>query len=142
MLATEPVLFRKIRVMLVDDSMILLREAIAFLQEHPAVEIVGSVYKSTDAVKGVQEILPDVVLVDVTVHGVYGLPLIRQLHAAAPELPVIVLDQVLFEGVRRDAFEQGAAAFVPKVSAKTHLLSAILSVAPPDALNAQSNFQA
>lgn len=135
MLTIDPLTSRKIRVMLVDDSSILLREATSFLGGSPGVEIVGSVHKTADAAAGALTFMPDVVLLDVTVQGIRGLPVISQLHAVDPNLPVIVLDEIPFDAVERGARARGAA-FVAKVSAKTQLLSTILALVHSDKINA------
>lgn len=136
MLSTQQVTPRKIRVMLVDDSAILLREAIPFLGQHPNIELVGAVSLAAQAVTLVEILMPDVVLLDVTTRGLNGLPVIPQLHAVNPDLAIIVLDEVDIYSVKRAAFAHGAAAFITKQSAKTGLLPAILALTQPDDLNA------
>ena len=113
--------------MLVDDSAILLSEAVPFLNRHPGLEIVGTVSKAANAVTHAQMLMPDVVLLDITVPGMQGLPLIPQLHVINPALRVIVLDEIDIDSVKHTALTQGAAAFIAKQNAKRQLLPAILA---------------
>lgn len=128
-LSSEQITPRKIKVMLIDDSAILLREVLPFLTEHSTIDLVGSIYKTTKAVEQVRVLKPDVVLLDVTIRGLLELPLIPQLHAVRPALAVIVLDEIELFSVKRAALAHGAADFVTKPCASTRLLPAILRVA-------------
>lgn len=115
----------KIRVMLVDDTRILLWDAISFLQQNPEIEIVGPICDTKNAVVQAQSCTPDVVLLDVSLKGANGLDTIADLHAFCPTVSVIVLDLLTMESVRRAAAAIGAAAVVIKPFAKTRLLPAI-----------------
>lgn len=126
MLATEQITPRKIRVMLVDDSQILLSEAVWFLSDHPALEVIKSVYRATHALAQAKLYAPDVVLLDITTSGLQALCMIHELHTVYPTLPVIVLDEIEVETVKRAALREGAASFVTKPIVKTQLFDAIL----------------
>lgn len=136
MLFTEKITPRKIKIMLVDDSAILLREAVPFLLQHPNLELVGTVYHTATAVAQAQTLKPDVVLLDVTIRGMHALYVIPQLRAVNPSLGVIVLDEIEVEAVKRAAVAGGAAAFVPKQKVETHLLPAIFAITESNPLDA------
>lgn len=119
----------KIRVMLVDDTRVLLWDAISFLEHNPEIEIVGPICDTKNAVAQAQSCTPDVVLLDVSLKGANGLGIIADLHAFSQTLTVIVLDLLTMESVRRAASQIGAAAVVIKPFAKTHLVPAIRAAA-------------
>lgn len=141
MLSTNQITPRKIKVMLVDDSTILLRDAVPFLYEHPSINVVGSVYITKNAVAQAQLHNPDVVLVDITTGGVGGMVVIRELHAACPTVHIIVLDEIEHEPVKHAAIRSGAAAFVGKMTVKTDLVPAILALADSPAINARPDVE-
>ena len=122
--------------MLVDDSAILLREAVPFLFRHPNVKLVGTVCHTAEAVTQAQIHMPDVVLLDVTIRGLQALQVIPQMHAVNPVLVVIVLDEIELDSLKHAAIAHGAAAFVTKQSIKTHLLPAILAIGESTPLDA------
>lgn len=126
----------KIRVMLVDDSMILLDDTVAFLQEYPEIELVGTICSTKNAVAQADLCAPDIVLLDVTTSGMGGLAIIAELHAFKPALPVIVLDMISMESVQRAARAIGAAICITKVMATTSLVPAIRALCQSDKFNA------
>lgn len=126
--ATQANARERIRVMLIDDSLILLGDAVAFLQGYPEVEVVGKACSAKNALAQVELCAPNLVLLDVTCQGASGLGIIAELHAFDPALPVIVVDMVGVESVQRAARAVGASAYITKTTATTCLLPAILAV--------------
>ena len=102
---------KKVRVMVVDDS-ILARTMIAQgLAKHPRIEVVGTGFNATDAMAKVAQLKPDVITSDVEMPGMNGIDFLKQLLPVVP-LPVILvssLDLRVF-----DALSAGAVDFVHK----------------------------
>lgn len=121
---TDSNVHEKIRVMLVDDTGILLWDAVSFLQRQPEIEIVGTICPAKNALAQAQVCAPDIVLVDATVHGAANVGIVAELRAFYPALPVIILDVLTTRSVLGAASAAGAA-FVPKPIAQTRLLPVI-----------------
>jgi DNA-binding NarL/FixJ family response regulator len=64
---------------------------------------------------------PDIVIIDLDLQNRDGIEATRQMHAAMPEIPIIVLSMNGNELTRQRAHNSGAAAFVTK-QANTHEL--------------------
>ena len=67
-----------------------------------------------EAVSVAQEFRPRVVLLDVRLHGVSGLDVLEQLHAADPQCTVIMITAVLEDSVMEQARRLGAADYITK----------------------------
>ena len=102
---------KKIRVMVVDDS-ILARTMISNgLNASPQIEVVATSFNAKDARAKVDQLKPDVMTLDVEMPGMNGIDFLKQLLPVVP-LPVILvssLDLRVF-----DALSAGAVDFVHK----------------------------
>lgn len=117
------------RVLLVEDHR-LVREALArTLAEDPGIEVVGQAGDGVAALRLVQALDPDVVLLDVGLPDIGGVDLCRRLRERFPRVRVVALsayvDRQFVEGMLR----AGASGYVSKSSAGTQLLDAIRAVA-------------
>ena len=102
---------KKIRVMVVDDS-ILARTMISNgLNASPQIEVVATAFNAKDAMAKVEQFKPDVITSDVEMPGMSGIDFLKQLLPIHP-IPVILvssLDLRVF-----DALSAGAVDFVRK----------------------------
>ena len=102
---------KKIRVLVVDDSVLARTMISNGLNASPRVEVVGTAFNAKDARVKVDQLKPDVMTLDVEMPGMSGIDLLKQLLPAVP-LPVILvssLDLRVF-----DALSAGAVDFVRK----------------------------
>jgi len=119
----------KIRVLLIDDHTVFLRSVSTFLQQVPEIELVGTVGGGEWTAAQAQLLGAEIVISDLASAGLPGLPTIVKLHAAFPEIGVIVLTLLDLAPYRQVALAAGAAEFVSSVSAGIDLLPAIRRVA-------------
>jgi DNA-binding NarL/FixJ family response regulator len=104
----------KTRVLLVDDHRLML-EAVRFaLEEDGDFEIVGATTESTKVQGLVAELKPDVVLLDVRMPQLDGITCLKRIHAAFPEVVVVMLSASEDQAVIAAAMENGATGFVLK----------------------------
>lgn len=102
---------KKIRILVVDDSILARKVIIDGLSEYPNLEIAGYAINALDARSKVRQLRPDVMTLDVQMPGMTGLDFLRQL---LPEYPLpVVLVSSLNLGVF-DALHAGAVDFVRK----------------------------
>ena len=108
---TPPATIRKIRVMVVDDSILARTMISQGLAASPRIEVVGTCFNARDALNKVEQYKPDVITSDVEMPGMSGIDFLKQLLPQHP-LPVILvssLDLRVF-----DALSAGAVDFVRK----------------------------
>jgi len=118
-----------ISVMLVDDSLFFLKFATQFLRAQEDLTVVAAVEGGQEALAHAPGLLPDVVLVDLTMPNLPGLEVIPRLRKMLPAMGIIALTSHDTEGYRRAALTAGADDFVSKDDMATCLLPAIRRLA-------------
>lgn len=121
---------RRTRVMLVDDHAIVRRGIALVLQEAKDIEIVGEASDGRAAVDLVDKMLPDVVLMDISMPEMNGIEATRIIHQKRPDVQVIGLS--MFEEGEQSAamLKAGASAYLTKSGDFKDLLAAIRKWAP------------
>ena len=85
------------------------------IDTEPDMHCVGQVSDAAEVLPKARESSADVLILDLTLQGGSGMPLIEQLTSAMPELRVIVFSGLAnSDEVSREAKRRGAAAFVSK----------------------------
>jgi DNA-binding NarL/FixJ family response regulator len=119
---TEP---RKTRILLVAANRAFLHVTTRFLKRHDELVVVGAVDSGEDALAQVQELRPQVVVLDMDMPGQAGLETIHCLRTMLPQVGIIALSLLDAEGYHQAALAAGADDFVAKIVLSTHLLPAI-----------------
>lgn len=127
---------RKIRVLVVDDSMLARKVIIDGLSAYPNLEVVGYAINAIDAKNKVKILNPDVMTCDVQMPGITGLDFIKQLMPEHP-LPVVLVS-ALNLGVF-DALHAGAVDFVRKPDGEQSREMFIASLAQKVVIAASAN---
>lgn len=102
---------KKIRVLVVDDS-VLFRETLGKkLSEDSHIEVVGTAVDAMDAMDKIQQLHPDVVTLDVEMPKMNGIEFLKKLMPTHP-VPVVVVSSLPINAL--DALDAGAVDFVKK----------------------------
>jgi len=119
---------RRIRVLLVDDQRAIRRGLAGLLQSQSDLEVVGEAGDGATAIALCRELLPDVILMDVTMPGMNGIEATRHIAANFPEVRVIGLSMHDAQGMAALMRESGAADYLSKSSPPNRLIAAIRGV--------------
>ena len=97
-----------IAVLIVDDHEVVRRGLRSFLESQGDIEVVGEAANGAEAVQKVQELLPDLVLMDLVMPGMDGIDAIRQVSRVSPSSRVLVLtsfseDEKVFPAIKAGA---------------------------------------
>jgi DNA-binding NarL/FixJ family response regulator len=122
-----PVTEAPIRVVIVDDHP-MVREGLRRMLDEDGIDVVGEAGDTVDALRAVQHLTPDVVLLDVELSDGDGLTALPQLRRAAPHARVLVVTMHAERALLRRALEAGAAGYVLKGVGRRELLSAVRAV--------------
>ncbi|MCI8477721.1 MAG: chemotaxis response regulator protein-glutamate methylesterase [Oscillospiraceae bacterium] len=102
---------QKIRVMVVDDSMLARNLIIKGLSAHPRIQVVGYAINALDAKNKLPILKPDVMTLDVEMPALNGIDFLKQLLPTNP-MPVILVSSLNLKVF--DALAAGAVDFVRK----------------------------
>ena len=115
----------KIKILLVDDHAVLRDGIRALLGLHDDIEIVGEASEGKEAIEKAQELVPDVVVMDITMPGMDGLEAARRIRKKNPAVKVLVLTQHDNKEYVLSAIKAGVGGYVPKRALGVELVSAI-----------------
>ena len=116
------------RVLLVDDHEIARKGIRSVLTADAGLDIVSEAVDGEEAVKRTEELLPDIILLDISLPGISGIQAARQIRAISPNSRIIFLSQHDSIQIAKDALSVGAHGYVVKSDAGRDLLSAIQTV--------------
>ena len=131
-----------IRILIVDDHELVRRGIRALLTSRLDFEVCGEASDGIQGVDKAKELLPDIVLMDITMPNRSGLDATRLIRAALPSTEVILVSQNESSVVQRQAVEVDARAFVAKSNIANDLIPAIERVTrnrQPDGAPTQQN---
>lgn len=118
-----------IRVMLVDDHAIVRMGFKLLLQEAEDIEVVAEAANGEDALKLYPDVMPDVVVMDISMPGMGGLEAVLRLLAKDATARILVLTAHDDSAHPKRLFKAGAQGYLSKRSAPEELRQAILQVA-------------
>lgn len=114
-----------IRVLIVDDQAIIRQGIATMLRYAPGIKVVGQATNGREAIDRARELRPDVVLMDVIMPGLGGIPATREIAREMPGVHVVIVttydaDELVFDGVRA-----GAQGYLLKDADEEQLAEAI-----------------
>ncbi len=117
-----------IRVLLVDDQEIIRRGLATILRYEPGIEVVGQAENGQEALDLSLKLHPDVVMMDIKMPKLGGIPATRKIVTELPDTHVIILttydtDDLVFEGIKA-----GAQGYLLKDTGAETLVEAIRGV--------------
>lgn len=118
-----------IRVGIVDDHALVREGLRLILQAQPDVEVVGEASDAAGALAMAAERAPQIMLVDLTLDGVDGISLVRDLTHRHPGIRLIAVTMHHDGETVRQAFLAGVAGYVVKGAASADLIIALRAVA-------------
>jgi two-component system, NarL family, response regulator DevR len=124
----------KIRVLLVDDHEIVRLGLMTLINDHPQMEVVGEAGTAAEAIRAVERLDPQVVLMDVRIPGEGGIEAARQVTSRFPRTKVVMLTSFADDELILRAIQAGAVGYVLKQVGNEELLRAIQAAARGDAL--------
>lgn len=119
----------KTRVLYVEDDARLLLAWRKLLEKQPDMHLTATLGRADELTRAVHEQKPDVVMMDLTMHGLEPLKMIRELSAAHPNARVLVYSGRGESELVDAVFEAGAWGFVYKDEETSAVLAAIRRVA-------------
>jgi len=120
-----------VRVLVVDDHPAFRRALTSALRMVDGVEVAGEAGGGVAASQLVEELEPDLVLMDLSMPDLSGIDAMREIHRKRPSLPVVILTAHADPGVEREALQAGASGFLAKGIGLEELLVVLHEAAEP-----------
>jgi two-component system, NarL family, response regulator NreC len=118
-----------ISIVLADDHTVLRQGLHALLEIEPDFTVVGEAGSGLEALKLVEKLRPDVLVLDLFMPGLGGLEVIRQLAGQHSPVHIVVLSMHEKEAYVLEALKNGAKAYVRKGAEASELRQAIREAA-------------
>lgn len=124
----------KTRILLVDDHDIVRLGLMTLLNDQPDMEVIGEASTAAEAVRTVESLSPDVVLMDIRLPGEGGIEATRQVTAKFPNVKVVMLTSFADDELVMRAISAGAVGYVLKQVGNEELIRAIQAAARGEAV--------
>jgi DNA-binding NarL/FixJ family response regulator len=119
----------ELRIFLADDHAVVREGLKALVNAQPDMEVMGEAADGEAACAAVLQLLPDVVVLDVSMPGMSGAGAAARMRQECPQVKVLALTVHEDRGYLRQLLEAGAVGYVLKRAAAEELIRAIRTVA-------------
>lgn len=120
-----------VRVLVVDDSVVIRRLVTQALDEDPSIEVVGVAANGRLALGKVEQLAPDLVTMDIEMPELDGIATVRALRSAGHRMPIIMFSTLTERGAAAtlEALSAGATDYVAKPTGAGNVHEALRRVA-------------
>ncbi len=125
---------KKITVLLVDDHEIVRLGLMTLINDQPDMQVTGEAGTAAEAVRQVERLRPDVVLMDIRLPGESGIEATGEICGQFPKTHVVMLTSSVDDDQVLRSIRAGAAGYVLKQVGNEELLRAIRAAARGEAL--------
>lgn len=119
-----------IRVVVADDNPLFRATLVRFLKSFTHFTVVGEAADGDEVLRLVDQLAPDLLLLDIYMPAMDGVQVLHRLHAQGTPVQVVVLSVHSNPTYAQQVLAEGAAAFVGKGDIEL-LLSTLLGLFPP-----------
>jgi two-component system, NarL family, response regulator YdfI len=124
----------RIRILVVDDHLIIRQGLRLILETEDDLEMVGEASDGTEALRLCAELHPDVVLMDLRMTGMDGLTAIENLRITQPEIAVVILTTFNEDELMLRGLQAGARGYLLKDTDRLALFDTIRAAARGETL--------
>ena len=117
-----------IRILIADDHGVLRAGLRALLDAEPDLQVVGEAADGPEALSLIDELCPDVVLLDISMPGPNSIEVVQRLKETLPDVRVLILTVHEDEHLLRANLRSGAAGYIGKRAVESELINAIRAV--------------
>lgn len=114
-----------VRVLIVDDHLVIREGLLALLEEFSDLEVIGEADNGKEAVSICRELNPDVVLMDLMMPDMDGVEATKAIRACCPDTQVLALTSFKDDRLVRGVLEAGAVGYLLKNVNETELADAV-----------------
>ncbi len=115
----------KLKILIVDDMDSMRMLVVQYLRRNESVVVVGEACNAEQALAKTEELSPDIVLMDISLAGVSGVEVTRQIKAILPSVRVYLFSAYEVDEFRELVMNSPADGFIQKSSIKPELIAMI-----------------
>ena len=118
-----------LRILIADDHELFRHGVRALLQLHPGWEICGEASTGREAVAKAQELIPDIVILDISMPDLNGADAARRIRAASKSTEILIMSMHYSDQLIREIIDGGALGYILKSDSDHDLVVAIEALA-------------
>lgn len=119
---------KKKRILIADDNPILREGLKSVLSSHPILDIIGEAGDGLETINCVDRLLPDLVLIDISMPRMGGIIAIREIKKRWPATKILVFTIHESPDYQKAALRAGADGYILKDSSCAELIQAIKDI--------------
>jgi len=119
----------KTRVVLVDDHDVVRKGIRNLLRKAPDIVVIGEASNGSEAIQLVNQLHPDVLLLDIEMPGMNGVDVVRRLEEAGMAVKILVLSAYDDQEYILEMLSSGASGYLLKEETPEYILEAVRGVA-------------
>jgi DNA-binding NarL/FixJ family response regulator len=112
------------KILIVDDSSMMRRALRGWIEQNPNWKVCAEAPNGAVAIEKVKELLPDLVILDLSMPVMNGLEAARHIQEIAPTTPMVMFTMYVNDALTRDAQAAGIQCVVSKTESVVHQLIA------------------
>ena len=114
-----------VKIILADDHTIVRQGLAKLLEGEPDFQVVGEAENGREAVSKVEELRPDVVIMDISMPMLNGIEATRQIKKTRPRTKIIILSMHCHDRYIKELFSLGASGYLLKDSTGSDIVKAV-----------------
>jgi len=118
----------KITIVLADDHRIVHEGLRSLIETEPDITVIGEANNGLDAIRLIETLQPNVLLVDLAMPDLNGLEVTRRVKKRFPQIHIIVLSMHADEAYVLEALRHGASGYILKEASVTDVIKGIQEV--------------
>jgi DNA-binding NarL/FixJ family response regulator len=117
-----------VKVLIVDDHNLVREGLKAVFDQGDEIEVVGEAGSGEEAIEMVDKVMPDVILMDISMPGINGIQATKAIRDKHPDAKIVILTMLDQEGYVYEAIKAGATGYMLKSTSSDELVNAIQTV--------------
>ena len=118
----------KTTILLVDDHRVVIEGIKSALKEHGEFKVVGEVTDGLEAIKSVNSLKPDIMILDISMPGLNGVEVAKKIKQSIPDTKIVVYTMHSDKEFVIDLFKAGISAYVLKDDPLSDLILSLKAV--------------
>ena len=116
---------RRVRILIADDHPAIRKRVRSTLEQYPRFEVCGEAQDGSKAIEEAQKLIPDVVILNVSMPVLNGFEAAREIKTSLPDTAIVILSSHTDQRFIEEARKIGARAYVAKTKLGASLINAI-----------------